>query len=54
MYGIVVYRPRNRFNELINMSPVTNISNIFYVPTQEIIDEISDDDENEQKVICFR
>ena len=35
------------------MPPLTNIGNIYYLPTQEIIDELSDDDETEQKVICF-
>ena len=32
---------------------MTNIGNVFYVPTHEIIGELSDDDEYEQKVICF-
>ena len=35
------------------MSPVTSIGGIFYVPTQQIIDELSEDDEKEQKTICF-
>ena len=29
------------------MSPITNIGKICYVPTQEIIDELSEDDEKE-------
>jgi len=29
------------------MPPITNIGNICYAPTQEIIDELSDDDEKE-------
>ena len=35
------------------MPPVTNIGDIFYLPTHEIIDELSEDDEYEQKIICF-
>ena len=35
------------------MSEMTNIGDVFYVPTHEIIGELSDDDEYEQKVICF-
>lgn len=35
------------------MREVTCIGDIFYVPTHEILDELSEDEEYEQKVICF-
>ena len=41
-----VFLPKYKKKE-VDMPPVTKIGDIIYVPTHEIIDELSDDDEYE-------
>ena len=39
-----VFKPKYEKKE-VDMPPLMNIGDIFYVPTYEIIDELSEDDE---------
>jgi hypothetical protein len=53
LYGHTkVFKPKYEKKE-VDMPAVTSIGNILYVPTHEIIDELSEEDESEKKIICF-
>ena len=39
----MIFKPKYHIREPLRMSPLTSIGDAFYIPTQEIIDELSDD-----------